>query len=460
MEGRSVLLVSYHFPPMGGSGVQRALKLAKYLPSYGLKVRVLCAGHTHYPLIDETLCDELDPSTIVDRVTGWEPGGLAARLAKMASPFVRTAHRLKAMEDRVYWRLASAASVLDLPEPEQLWKPAALKQACRVVKRDGIAAVITTSPPVTTHLIGQALKRKFGVPWIADLRDPITDNFAYAPKDDREDAFFRRVERLAVEESDACVVTCPELAVRLCERFGSVDPNRVHVITNGCDEEDAPAEEPPSEPAVQRRGDRFEMLYVGAFYRQQTIKPMLEALRLLLDRRPDLRGMLRFRIVGSLSATERELLRTSDGEFLAIDGYMPHADALRAMRQADMVVLMTPGNEGGRLCIPAKVYEYLAFGPHILAIIHQETELERWLADAGNVTLVRHPVRVEALADTIRACFDRYRGEKLQDRRDGRVARAFTRRRIAGRYASLLRDVVCPNWRSHPRLLETEAAPV
>lgn len=438
MDGHNVLLVSYHFPPMGGSGVQRALKLAKYLPSFGWCVRVLCAGHHHYPLIDESLAGELDSATEIDRVLGWEPGALAARFAKLASPLVRSDHRLKALEDRAYWRLAGAASILRLPETEWLWKRAALRRARELASRGVVKAVVTTSPPLTTHVVGHSLKAEFGIPWIADLRDPITDNFAYAPRSEREDAFCRRLERMAVNESDACVVTCPELAIRLRERFLLSSPNRIHVITNGFDPADAPMDSARSDAAGALASNRFEMLYVGAFYRQQTIGPILDAMRLLIARRAEAKPHLRFRVVGSLSATEKQLIRASDSAFLELAGYLPHEQAVAAMQNADAVVLMTPGNEGGRLCVPAKAYEYLAFGPHIIAITHSGTALERWLKAAGNSTCVNHPVQASALADAIGHCYDDWRQNSLQVRRSIDAIDVFCRKQIARQYAELL----------------------
>ncbi len=116
MVDREVLLVTYRFPPLGGSGVQRALKLARYLPDAGWRVHVLTAGHTHYPLIDATLNGEpgdghdhgLSSENVqVHRVLGYEPGGIAATACRWMGrrAAAQTAGEAPSLENRLFWRL-------------------------------------------------------------------------------------------------------------------------------------------------------------------------------------------------------------------------------------------------------------------------------------------------------------------------------------------------------------------
>ena len=220
MTLRNLLLVTYHFPPHGGSGVQRPAKLAKYLPGAGWRAIVLTAGHSHYPLLDPTLETGVAES-LVSRTRGWEPGAIAAAVCGQLR---RTGERVSwvdALEDRIYWRLARLVGRLHLPEEELLWVPAAISEARRLIARHQIEAVVTTSPPVSAHLVGLALKCRLGIPWIADLRDPIVDNFAYTPGTGLADRLFRRFERAVLSRADRCIVTCPDLADRLLDRYGN-----------------------------------------------------------------------------------------------------------------------------------------------------------------------------------------------------------------------------------------------
>jgi len=437
MTLRNLLLVSYQFPPIGGSGVQRAAKLARYLPAAGWRVQVIAAGHTHYPLLDPTLAGPPDPNVTVHRVCGLEPAGVARSICH---PFARMgggSEWLSGLEDRLYWRLDRVFGGLPLPETEMLWAPAAVRQARRLVERHGIEAVVTTSPPHTAHLVGMSLRRRLGLPWVADLRDPITDNFAYHPRNRLADRFWRWLERTIVAQADRVVVTCPELARRLAERYGRVEDRVFSTITNGYDPADAP---PPLE--TRPRGDRpFTLAYVGAFYREQTIGPLLEAVRGLRLRRGDIAAALQLRLVGSLSAAQRRLVQPEDAAFFVNLGYRPHAEALREMAEADAVLLLTPAHEGGRFCIPAKAFEYLAFGRHIIAVVHRDTALSGILTAAGDVTLLENH-EPAALAAAIERRFDDWTTGRTSAPRDWEVVRNFRRDRLARQFASVVAECV------------------
>ncbi len=435
MAHRNLLLAAYHFPPHGGSGVQRALKLARYLPHAGWQAHVLTAGHCHYPVLDPTLCDDLDDASRVHRVLGWESGAIARRVAGRLTAAPVDGSGASSFEDHLYWRLDRWMSRLPLAENELLWLPSAVRRARRIIRDHAVEAAVTTSPPCSTHLLGWWLHRRIGIPWIAELRDPILDNFAYRPSSQLADRFYQWLERAVVRGADRVVVTCPELADRLRERYPDVPPGRFVTITNGFDPADAPA-------IVQPTHNRcFTLTHVGAFYRDQTVGPILEAVRRLRAARPDLRDRLRFRLVGTLAATQRSLIQPDDGMFLSQDGYVDHCRAISEMAKADALILTTPATDGGRLCIPAKTFEYLAFGRHILAFLHEQTQIARIVRQAGNCTLVHGPDASD-WANAIESCFDAWKDNRLQQPRDRAVIDAFRRDRLAARFTRIVEDCV------------------
>jgi glycosyltransferase involved in cell wall biosynthesis len=425
MNNRTVLLVSYHFPPIGGSGVQRALKLARYLPDHGWDVHVLCADHQRYPLLDESLVGEIDPRVLVHRVAGLEPASLAGRL----SPRGRST-----LQDRLAWRLERLVKWLPLSEPELLWLPDATARAASLMAQFQYDAVITTSPPHAAHLVGDLLHGNFGVPWVADLRDPITDNFAYDATG-LAHRIFRLIER-RVASATEIVATCPEFAECIEGRYPAA-AGRVSVVTNGYDSADAPS------VTDRCRGDVFTLGYVGAFYRQQSIAPVLAAIRELRAWSSDFAKAFRFRLVGSVAASQRSLIHDRDREYFLEAGYLPHHNAIEEMARADALLLLTPANDGGRLCIPAKTFEYLAFGRHVIAGVHLGSQLAKILERAGN-SRITTPTEA-GLARAIRETFAAWRTGELQTQRDmGYVAR-FTREKLAGEYAGILDGVVNKN---------------
>lgn len=436
MTLRNLLLVSYHFPPFGGSGVQRAAKLARYLPSTGWRPFVLMSGHGHYPLHDPSLRKELSREVVVTPARGLEPGSLAAMAADQLRAGAGPSPVADWLEDRLYWRLHAAASALRLPEIESLWIPGAVRRARQLVNRHAIEAVVTTSPPNAAHLVGLHLKRRLRIPWIADLRDPIIDNFAYQRTGSLGDRFTQWLERTTLTHADQVVVTCPELAERLLDRYGTLRPGKIATITNGYDPSDA-----PTDLARLPASGRFVLAHVGAFYSQQSIVPLLEAVRSLRASRADVASNLSLRVVGSIASSQRSALRPEDQAFLEYVGYREHRDAIGEMAKADALLLTTPPNDGGRLCIPAKTFEYLAFGRHIIAVLHPRTALARLLEQAGNVSIVAHGDQA-GLSRAIEARFDARLAARPDTARDLGAVERFRRDRLAERYARLIEACV------------------
>ncbi|HPF39430.1 MAG TPA: glycosyltransferase [Phycisphaerae bacterium] len=431
MQDYRLLLVAYHFPPIAGSGVQRALKLAKYLPKCGLQVHVLTCAHTRYPLIDDSLLHEIDdePRLRIHRVRGLEPASLADRVTPQwrRGPLSRA---MSALQQRVYWRLQSAADRWATPEPEQWWIGSAIRAARRLHATHPFDAILTTSPPHSMQRVGVDLQRVLQIPWIADLRDPIVDNFAYAPKDDITDRYWRSLERDVLDRADHVVTTCPDYTSRLAEQ-GAVE--RLSCITNGYDEADRPAR------AALKPREAFTLSHVGAFYHSQSVAPLLGACRAFRRRRPDAR--LTLRLVGSVSRQQATHFEPGDDTFTHRIGYQSHTEATREMAGADALFLMTPSHANGRHCIPAKFFEYLAFGGRIIALVHRGSSVERIARTAGGCATAYHD-DVESLTYEIERAYDAHHAQSPAVRRDASFVESFRRDRLATEYADLIASCV------------------
>lgn len=435
---RHLLLIAYHFPPRGGSGVQRALKLARYLPQSGWRAHVICAGHRHFPLMDESLLEEADTASVYP-TRGYEPAAIAERLGDTVGALMGGRNP----GDSLAWRLNRWFDRLGLNhllmERERLWTTSAYAQARRIARQYPIEAVVTTSPVCVTHLVGRRIKRRLGLPWIADLRDPIVDNFVRETRSAFVQRSRRRIEQQVLCEADQVVVTCPELSDRLTERYASAITRPILTIPNGYDPADCPAA-----PARNSSGmDRFTLTYVGSFYREQSVLPLVEALRMLRQMQTELPARINFRIVGSISESQRSLLREKDRDLIEIVGYQTHAQAVAEMTAADALILTIPSNEGGRYCIPAKVYEYLAFGGHILANVHPGTAIAGILQQAGGCTLLTES-SPQAWRQAIVHCCMEWKAGQLTTRHRTEVVERFRRDWLTALYARAIEGCLTP----------------
>ena len=177
---KKVLIISYYFPPSGGSGVQRWLKFVKYLPEFGYEPIVLTVDPTvaSYPQIDATLLQDIPSLVRVERTTTRE----MLSLYKRVSPTKEIPYGGFANENTQGLFSTISRFIRGnffLPDPRRGWNKFAYKKACELIEQEQIDTVITTSPPHSTQLIGLKLKKRFpSIQWIADLRDPWRDIFA------------------------------------------------------------------------------------------------------------------------------------------------------------------------------------------------------------------------------------------------------------------------------------------
>jgi glycosyltransferase involved in cell wall biosynthesis len=384
-----VLLVTMYFPPSGGGGVQRALKFATHLPELGIETHVLAPDDPKWVHRD----DELPPPTLawVHRARYVGPAGRKPaeelhgtagleRFQRQASLFGR---RLLVPDENVTWNLTAA--------------PAAI----RIVRDEGIDVVLTTSPPASVHLVGAAAKSATGVRWVADLRDSIV---AHPHRDASKlgvrakEHGGRLVARIVAGRADAVVAVSDAIAdeVRGLGPRGPVVP-----IANGSDFDDFAGLE-------YHRGERFRITHAGSFFGKRDPRPFLTALA-----RVD--GVVA-RFVGDFRTADREWAEGLDlGDRLELVPYVPRRRSLELQRDSEALLLLIPEAGGrGRGVLSGKVFEYLAAGRPILAVVPPDGAAAELLAETG-VGVVVAPDDVDGIARELAALRDRWLAGGLED---------------------------------------------
>jgi glycosyltransferase involved in cell wall biosynthesis len=359
-----VLLVTMYFPPAGGGGVQRSLKLAQYLPALGVETHVLAP--------DDPKWVHRDPELRV-------PTQAWIHRARYIGPRGRKpAEELRATDglQRALVQAQVTARRLLVPDASVTWNLTAIPAAIRIAKREGIDVVITTSPPGSVHFVGAAVQRAAGTRWIADLRDPLVAN--QHRRDDTAAARARQaaneqVARLVARNADA--VTCVSEAIADEVRgLGARGP--VRVIANGCDFDDFAGLE--YEPAP-----RFRITHTGSFFGKRDPRPFLQAFH-----DAGLDAVARF--VGDFRSSDREWAEALDlGDRLEIVDYLPRADSLRLQRDSEALLLLVPDAGGrGKGVLSGKVFEYIAAGRPILAVVPPDGAAADLVRETGSGVVV------------------------------------------------------------------------
>lgn len=436
-----ILQVAYYYPPMGGAGVQRALKFSRYLPEFGVQPIVLAAHDPAY-VADASLASEIPPGVAVHRVehrpllgtlAQWRRsrGGSAAppsaRPASSAAP-----HRGSA------WRDAAlrAYAALQFPDDKAMWARRAERRACEILQHDQVDLVFTSSPPVSAHRLGARLARRFGVPWVADFRDLWTDNPGYAAPAWRH-ALDRRSETAWLRGARGIVTVTPSWRDMLAQRVDGACP--VAFIPNGYDEADF------ATLAPQARGDRvFRLVHTGTFYGPRDPAALLDGVATYLRSAPAHAPPLRVRLVGNIGARFEATLSQFDVRHPGVVervAYLPHHVALAELMAADALLLVVGGGNDAASAgwLPGKIFEYLRVGKPVLLLGHEQGDAAELVRrhSSGWVVGASQPERI---AQALHAMVSGRDTAAAAAPRDG-IAR-FERRALAGQLAAFLTDCI------------------
>jgi glycosyltransferase involved in cell wall biosynthesis len=354
-----VLLVTRHFPPGGGGGVQRPLKFASHLPALGIETHVLA------PDVPETADAELELPT-----QAW-----IHRVRYVGPRAGRPSEQLVARQGlaRVGTQAALLGRRLLVPDENVPWSTIATPFAIRLVRREGIDVVLTTSPPPSLHLLGATVKRTTGAAWVADLRDPLTSHPHRRGYESRlarvKESTVGGVGRLVASQADAVVAASDPIA----DEMRALGPKgKVVTIANGCDFDDFAGLE-------HHASDRLRITHAGHFHGKRDPKPFLRALA-----QSGLDDVV-VRFAGDFRAADREYAEALGlGDRVELLGEVSRRRSLELQRDSDVLLLLIPESGGrGKGVLTGKIYEYLAAERPILAAVPPDGAAAQLIRDTG-----------------------------------------------------------------------------
>ena len=413
-----VLLVTMYFPPAGGGGVQRSLKLAQYLPALGIETHVLAP--------DDPKWVHRDPELRV-------PTQAWVHRVRYVGPRARKpAEELRAAEgfERALVQAQITARRLLVPDASVTWNLTAIPAAIRIARREGIDAVITTSPPGSIHFVGAAVQKATGARWLADLRDPLVAN-PHRRSDTvatrARQAANQQLARLVVRRADA--ISCVSEAI--ADEVRGLDPRGVvRTIANGCDFDDFVGLE-------YRPARRFRITHTGSFFGKRDPRPFLQALH-----DSDLDAVARF--VGDFRSSDQEWAESlALSDRLELIRYSPRGESLRLQRDSEALLLLVPDAGGrGKGVLSGKVFEYLAAGRPILAAVPPDGAAAALIHETGSGVVVA-PDDVEGIRTALEELHVRFLDGSLPsvELREEVQARLSRRARVE-ETADLLRELL------------------
>ncbi len=360
---KSVLIISYEFPPKGGSGVQRVTKFAKYLPEYGWSPTVLTVKDMPTILYDENLAKETEGMD-VERVYSLEPTRLWVWLSKIrsrlrpSSPDSSTQAGKRSLTGLPSW-LIRFIQAFFVPDEKIGWLPWAVREGVRIAKKEKVQLILASGPPFTGYLVAKKVSRRTGIPWVADFRDPWVGHYYLKPQTSVHGWLTERLEASVIRDADAVVSVAPQTTYDFVERYPA-EKDKFTTIMNGYDSNDFPAQ--------PRASQKFLVAYMGSFYEQRNPRVFLRAVSELMAEEPGFADDLAIKFIGATDPLTLRLIEESAArEKVELTGYRPHEECLEMFLEARVLLFITDPQES-QLHLAGKIFEYLAAGRPILAL--------------------------------------------------------------------------------------------
>lgn len=373
MEQKRVLIVSYYWPPAGGPGVQRWLKFVKYLPEFGWKPTIFIPENPSYPLLDETLADEVVEDLDCIKTKIWEPYQWAEKLSGSNKKFKAGQFDIGKNQS---WKSQLSIWVRGnffIPDARVFWVKPSIRYLKRYLEENHIDTLVTTGPPHSLHLIGLGLKKAFpNLKWIADFRDPWTEisYYKHLKLTKWADRKHRKLEQNVFNEADITLATSFTDAVHFREKGA-----KAICITNGFDESELLN-------ATSERTQRFTLSYIGVLEQLRNPDVLWIALNELLIENNDFANNFELKFVGRVDEKVLEkIIPTKLGNSLNSLGYLSHHKALEEMKNSDVLLITNFNQESSKGIIPGKLFEYLATKKRILSFGPRDSDVAKILEE-------------------------------------------------------------------------------
>ncbi|HRG60050.1 MAG TPA: glycosyltransferase [Bacteroidia bacterium] len=362
-ESKKVLLFTYYWPPSGGAGVQRWLKFCKYLPEFGVEIKVITVDEAQasYPVLDQSFQKDISPTLEIFKTNSFEPLNIYQKFSgREQVPYAGFAN-----ETNENWRHEISRFIRGnffIPDARRGWNKYAINAAKKLFNEQPFSTIITTSPPHSTQLIGIKFKQKFGVQWIADLRDPWTDIYYYskmnhtflAKKIDSD------YERKVLEKADKIVVVSEFIKHLFLKKSNKINPDKIFVIPNGYDEEDFKNLE------FQKSTEQITIAYNGTLSADYPIQSFIEAFKMVTDKSNNLNIKIRF--TGSVAEEVKQLIIKNIPFHCDFIQHVSHKKSVEILMQSDINLLLIPDVANNEGILTGKLFEYLASKNPIICI--------------------------------------------------------------------------------------------
>ncbi len=337
--------------------MQRFLKFSKFLPEFGWEPIIITVENGSYPYYDESLLREISPALRMYRTKTFEPFEFY-NLLKGKKGKVMPLVAVGANGNKSFFQRAAefVRANFFIPDARKGWVPYAIKQAEEIIENEKIAAIITTGPPHSTHLIGLKLKEKYGIKWVADFRDPWTKIFynKLLPRTSGTETKDKRMEEQVLSSADLVTVISPGLKAEF-----ENEADNIRIIHNGYDGDDF------NKPLATKSQSRFILRYTGNLMSSQNPVKLWKVISELIQEGNN----ITLECIGRVDIPIRQSIAEAGIEAHCIfKDFTDHRSAIALMQTSNMLLFIIPDVPDNGLIVTGKLFEYLASGTELISI--------------------------------------------------------------------------------------------
>lgn len=418
---KNVLFIAYHFPPIGGSGVQRSLKYVKYLPSNGYNPVVVTVKDGHNFAYDYGMLKEIPKEIKVYRSNSGEMLWLRNKientnkvLKKFKISFSKegrntldsnVSSKEKGLKEKVFELLEYNYYI---PDTKIRWYKHAVKDIKnRILKENDIDVIYSTSAPYTDHLIALNIKKYTNKPWVADFRDPWIGNGAISNKYSK-----KRINK--EKEMEAEVIKMADIVINVTEPITQMYKKRYPMysdkfitITNGFDGGE-------KENIEIIKNDVFKITYAGLLDSTRNPQSLIKALENLYLKRPEIFEEIRVDFIGYIAEDLKDIIIKSNiSKFININSYVEHKEILNYMASSNINLIILPDNEESKGVFTGKIFDYILVEKPILGIMPTNGVASNLIND-NNIGLAVNHNEIDKIEEYIYTQYKRFKnGEDL-----------------------------------------------
>ncbi len=448
---KRVLIITYYWPPTGGSGVQRWVKFAKYLPQEEWQPVIYTPENPEQLAVDTSLAAEIPEEAEIVKTRIFEPYSFYKKLLR-GSGYSKEAVEVNPVNAQNKSFVQKVAMWIRgnffRPDPRCLWIRPSVRFLKKYLEEHPVDLIVSTGPPQSMHIIGMKLARETGLPWIADFRDPWTRifYFKHLSMTRATEKWHERMEKKVLDAATRVVAVSPLVQ----EEFQAMTPTPVELITNGFDECDfglddvsgKPVEAGESEESTATADSRtdFTITHTGLFAADGNPTVFWEVLAEKCAADASFAELLKIKLIGKTDTQIIEVIEAAGlGGNLVDMGYQPHNKAIEEQRKASLLILPLRKEPEYRAVLPGKLFEYLASGRPVLGIGQPDGAMAMILNQTKTGVVFDWNDRA-SLAKYIDISFERHLKGELST--EGADISRFTRRNLTKRMTALFNDVL------------------